>query len=415
MKTFKEILIMVINESINKTTISSLKKDFGDFTKNVKRIKTVRDYQQVVTSWRVWTKEIERFVFKSLLGDGSDSPINDDDLRKTAWAVVISDGIWLDKVPNYVRYGANINKDDWENMFSYWDDKSQKYVYNKLSRLGRAMFKDLNRVVGEQVILDKHTKDTILINNVKVNILDDESNQADTKIIKDTLKIIKKGLDILGKSKVRDVIKKLTINLEFKKYSKFSGGDYNHNREINMYPIGMNIHTLIHEIGHVWYFEHMSKEQITHWEVYHKDNQLLFSNTDLQEFLIILKKHYDSLEANELIFSQDLLKKIPNKILGYKIESILLADRHDNILDYRKKKQREYQADDEYKEKLELHFGFIKEMLQEEFGNKYILMTPITTYGATQTTESYPEAFALYFTNKTNLHPLTINALEMTF
>lgn len=426
MYSFKQFL----TEAISANIVPKTKKEFQAFTKNVNRIKNAKDLAIVHKAYATWVDNFEDLIFKRILGTDiqfdrtkNNEPTNfwEDEVRKACWEIVINPEIFLEKVPHRAKEdartkgqlsgSASVYGDEWEAMYDYFD-KNRKYVYNRLGKMGREAFKALDNFFKEQSsVVDKNMPEYEMVEGVRVIIRSVEGN-SNVSYIKKALAEIKKALRILKKSGFGKLLKGLKIELIASSSNLSAAAEYDlKTQTVMVYLFGADHNTIIHEIGHRMWYEFITKEQQELWNDFYDKNLVSFSEDELEIIEAAFWKHYGAIkEGNSLFYGVE--KYITSDTAKVKYQSAIQADFMRSDLDLEsaiKPRSESWRTSEEnsaeQKKTATRKIKLFRSYYSDWRTNK-VLINPITAYGATQNTESYPEAFTHYILRNARMNPL---------
>lgn len=300
-------------ETITKSDIDKWHKDFQAFTKDVRRMKTKEDINLIEKAARIWGTNFETFFFKKVIA--KDAPMSSKDYtnemllyyieeaKNSAWNLAI---YMQSSLPNVLEQISGTLKND--NLVSdevygyqsiridgknYFPSKAIDYVYQKLARLGRKAFSDIDNIFEvEEELIDFYVEDTVNIDGVPVLIIYSENRFERIKDkIKETENIIKKIKTIGERKGFYDLFEGLTLILDTQfsgKTKKGFGSSYQTGaaaffniEEISINLGVVNIETLIHELGHKYFFYNLYEKQRSIWKDFIEKNIISYTQSEL--------------------------------------------------------------------------------------------------------------------------------------
>lgn len=305
-----------IQETITVKDIDQLKKEFGMFMKNFSRIQNARDLYEVHKASMLWAENLDEFVYKRLIGAGTkrhNEPQNEQ-LRKKIWAIVIdmkyAFDIELREIPYELRtktdqhniidtYGGEL-KTLWEYIYPIWVSK-KKNKYQKLARIGREAFPLLYEYLSSfenSMVSDAAATITKIIDGVKFVIRYTEGDDKYIQMAHNMIKPIQKAFGIIKKAGLGLSLQGLIINFHFA-YNAVSdaGGFYDPSkkREISFQKatsVATIIETTIHEVGHRYFYEYLTKSNKDIWEDFVENNRHNFTEFEVKQIIGYFNKAY---------------------------------------------------------------------------------------------------------------------------
>ena len=331
-------------ERIDSDYIKKVHSDMLVFLKNIKRIKTPEQYQELVFLWLDWvTKELEVKIGKNLFGLNT-LRASDGDLMKSfnsfeEWAILAlypsdldikkaikrGDISWnadsyLDFIKELAQKGVadNYHKQQWLKAYTVFKNvQDSKYVSLKANIDKYFYFlQNLLSEIGSQD--EKFVQDVIQVEGIPVEIeySEDIHRKASSPyhvehdFIYKAVDDLKKAFKFIRDAKFSKAIqnskfKLSTVSTDANNKNIHNGQDYGTGAyfavvddkttllkgRLATYSSMSTIETIIHESGHRFYFKNMSNEQRTDWSNFYgflKSGSSPYSkriNHDLFEFL----------------------------------------------------------------------------------------------------------------------------------
>jgi hypothetical protein len=298
MNTFRSFLL---SETITQATLDKLRADANAFTKNVRRIKTLDEYQQVVRAFRVWQQHWHDFVYNNLMGlnrhggstleKGKES-WDAKELREKAWTLYISSDLFVSKGAPDPPYDSNPDAWKWQRSFEDFT-KNRDKIYDRLARIIRDGFKAVDLFVDTQrlsrrsaVLPDFDQKIRTTVAGFPVTIVNNEAGDDDRHNA-DTLKRIHAAVSVVKQRGLGTFLRDLQFevrNGEWEQRGFGIAGTYDvKTRTIAVYPLGNNASTIVHEIGHHVFRTQLLNSARARWETLITRNRITFTDDELQE------------------------------------------------------------------------------------------------------------------------------------
>lgn len=412
------ILIRRFDETITKASIEKWHKDFQAFTKNVRRIKTYEDFDLVREAAKRWADNFEKYIYNNFLGQNfyntgfkKKDHSATEEARKKVWALILLIGGHSKELSRQAEFR------DFE--------KQRDNIYQKLARLGREAFESLYGLFyqDDEEFEELYVEDDLEVLGFKVKVIHSEKSSAKDDV-KEFESGLKKAKDLIEKKGFKDSLKGLHLILDLQGsetvYSQGASAFYQPGTtEISLlYP---SFESLIHEIGHRYYYVCMNDEQRDLWKGFFDNTSMTVIESDVEKFKKILTAGlekqveewksqleskdtypYDVVYGSVEVFKKlyySLTKDIDNEsVKGYSeaaLKHLIDKDNNNRILS-----QIVYN-NLSLKKAIDLVFGFVGVNVRNS--NCITFTIPrmfVTDYGQTNEKELYAETFRNYMLNK---------------
>lgn len=294
-----------LNESITKDNLDKWKKDAQSFTKNIRRIKSGKEYYQVFKAWKVFLKNFNRFVFRNMLDSEDIKMIGNKEWPLIEYSILPKEF----SVDDNYEIAKDIMKFDeyserWNDLYLTLSENRNR-MYNRLSKDIRETFNilydHLEMIGGE--LDEKWIKSYETIDGVRITYIHEE-NQDVYKFRKKFSREIKNTFRLLKKKDFGHLLSNLKIYVissrEF--LMKNTAGLYRYEKDIvHIYP-DFDIKTIIHEIGHRQYFQIMDMNSTIKWNEFIIDKKILITSEWLDNIKSLFIKHFDDMIINDKFY-----------------------------------------------------------------------------------------------------------------
>lgn len=298
--------IIRLKEAIQRRDIERFDKDATNLSKNLRRIKTVKDFLLVRRSYIDWSNDFDTFVFKSLMNkDSNDDSENKARIAVQEFIVFIQNYLFLPMSSSQAyplsqqynvdyRSSTDISKyppEGQDILLNNWKDNLSS-IYQKYNRLRKNAFEELymyfDSTFSQGVAPDYYKSVTDKIQGVSVSWRSDE--HQDLEVTKKRVQLsrlaIEKALSILRKSKFSFILNGTIINVELKPNFDYGGRweGLSQNTILLSSPYSVKdveetARALIHEFGHKY------------WDLMGEEKQSFFSKAFFDSKLKVEKNH----------------------------------------------------------------------------------------------------------------------------
>jgi len=358
------------------------KADLRKMNKIYRDVDSEKKYKEAQKLFITFANSWEQWVYKELLNPDK---IGDDgegyyhkEVREKAWSALMDVGAsnfpteWDYKTEDHLPSVERLQKDRTTNV-RRWND-SFKNAFIAIA--------DYLSYESDKQAQDMPPIEQLSVSGVQLLIHNTPRRKeggAEDRLKKYINKTIPNAVKLIKKYGFGNSLKDLRVYFYFDSPSGSNkAGEFDHvnKGEVSVYyPWGLDEHTLIHEIGHRFYYKELSKEIQRTWE------QVI-----TQKIIYVDDRHIEAF-ANKYLDDEGELKGAEKKVLA----QILRSERDpENLATFahlvhhvprtRRVDSRETAVN-----------HFVK-----FYKGKQTLPEFVTDYGATQATETFPEVFALY-------------------
>ena len=313
-----------IQEIVTSKEIDKIERDLKLFTKNIRRIKSGRDLFDAKKAWRQYIEDIDRFIWHDILGRNTERHdiadlfyedfkyINNLLYSNPFFPKPGEYGLidmryesYLDKVGSAYQnnYPIPYNEDYYNEIYKIWNN-DRDYFYQKTGREIRNVISLLKKVLDyyQGQIPEKAKIEYYKIQGVDVEFAYNE--MIDQKYVQQTIKkfisLVKEVVPIIATSKkVAASLKSLLVKYDMAdtfynqyKNSLIAGYYYEQKDFIAIRYLGIDKHTLIHEIGHRYYHRFMPKKYSEIWANYIQNKYVEINEDIIKEFTKIFWQCY---------------------------------------------------------------------------------------------------------------------------
>lgn len=293
-------IIRKFDEELTLKDFESMKREAQMFTKNVRRISTPKELFRVWDASIDWAEKFERFAFQQVLGivpRGEHIKGAPSMGTEKAWSLVIRLSDTFKPNPGYdpQRFGVYGRKDYseeyWSLIYKMFDEERDKR-YQRLSKLVREAFKDLETVFSEYGTLrDLSKTEYAKVGGINLRVVTVEGDEGNQRIVKSQVDAIKQAVLQIERKKFGYVCKGLDIIVDPNHYTQGSSagmvaGEYSPNEdEVRIFDFA-DTKTVIHEIGHRLYYKYMSESAVKDWEDFVENDYLrIDESSDIVRYL----------------------------------------------------------------------------------------------------------------------------------
>lgn len=349
-----------LQETITKKDVEKWNKDFLSFTKNIRRMTTVEDFKLTQKSARLYATNLETFFYGKIAGllgadlhrsskeyEGDSLQFYFKEAKEIVWSLIIfmRSSMYsyiedlleiIDKQSTYMEPTIRIHNKN------YTKEKAIDFMYQKLARLGREAFESMYKLFEySDELIDFYKEETITIEGIPTIIT---YSDITFHLIKDTIKKIanniKKIKQMSSNHGFKNIFKGMTLVIDSQHAGKTLKGDFISTyaggsaaaffnpSDMTMNLYWSDLHTMIHELGHKYYFYDLKDIQRENWKSFIDKNILVYYQNEINtvgNFIFDLLKydmndmaqslnkfeHWGDEDKNKYIFG--ILNKNKNK------------------------------------------------------------------------------------------------------
>jgi len=413
-----------LQEVVNKQEIDRIIKILKLFTKNIRRIKNGRDLYDAKVGFAKIRDELEKFFYGNIVGVTSETGKHDieqkyhDAIGNLTYGHFFSpragnSTYWVEEkykdfLDKYTKSRGKIpyNSEYHQEIYELWD-KDRDYHYQKLGRTIRSLTEMLNYFLayyhGE--IPEKAKTEYYKIGSVHIEIVTDET--ADTvlydKRVKEFIKEVKSSIDLINKfPKFSQALKNLDLRYdsvdtyEQRYKGTLTAGYYMPSNDyIAIRTLGIDEYTIIHEIGHRYYYKFLPEEYREIWETRLEKSYVAITPEVIKAIQDAFWTAYDKEGYEDENKFKYLGTEMQNDILNY-FEDSHMKDvfvSSEEVVGYKFGIPFTFSSDATQKEKAIYSIDLYIKLLKEE---ERVNMVQVSGYGNTNPREAYADCFAYY-------------------
>jgi hypothetical protein len=395
------------------------KKDLRRMTKLYKSLeassdpKAIKNFKEARQYWITFRQNWEKWYNTELLKDKKDrfeSDISQEEkysrekVKISSWQAEMAlndlfpdvydyktsghvDAPWMLDTPKYRKGDTRKNKIlVYQKKFKEAFDAIQKHIENYSGSVN--ILKPTERVNVKGI--------NVLISGIKEGEDPNSPNMKRTKkFIQDDLP---KAVELINKENIKQTLKGLTIELTLtgsKSVGVLSGagGSYDYIKDwLRMYPMGMgsdSVPTIIHELGHRYYYRNLSKRAVEAWEKMFHKNSIQIKKEHVDDFW----KKYILPYSQSTEYSFDWKKKNVIPVIKKNETNPSLKAIYLHLVN---NFYTAYMGDEDAKKRDDI----LKNRFMENNVNEWIPIEYITDYARTNPSEAFAEVFKLWVTGK---------------
>jgi hypothetical protein len=411
-----------LNESKESDLLKKLnqwKKDLRKMTKLYRSLeassdpKAIRQFKEAHKYWITFRQNWEKWVNIELLVDKKDRLPTDipseekqrkEEMKVATWQAEMSIN---DLFPE--TYSFQLHK----HVEAPWELDSARHrkgdtrknkiiVYQKAFKKAFDAIEDYIKYHAEVVNTVKKTERV----NVKgINVLisgmkeDEDPNGPNMKRIKKFIQNdLPKAVELIKKEKIKQTLKGLTIELTLSGAKSVgvqsgAGGSYNYTTDwLRMYPMGMgsdSIPTIVHELGHRYYYRDLPRKAASAWEDAINKKSIQIKNNHMEDFWNKYVLPYAKSDEWEFKWNKkSVIPIIKKKEDNPNLEAIYLYLAH-NLSTFFMDRMSQEERDKK-----------IKDRFKERNKDEWIPLEFITDYARTNASEAFAETFKLWVIGK---------------
>ncbi len=410
--------------------LTQWKKDLRRMTKLYKSLeasdspKAIKKFKEAHKYWIRFRQNWEKWRDIELIKDRKDRLSMDispqekyrkEEMKVTAWqAEMAIGGLFPDsydyKLDKHVSAPWKLDKPG----YSKGDTRKNKIiVYQKKFKIAFDAIEDYIKHHSEVVNI---IKDTERVNVKGINVLisglkkEEDPTGPNMKRIKKFMQDdLPKAVELIKKEKIKQTLKGLTIEVTLSGSKSVgvqsgAGGSYNYTTDwLRMYPMGMgsgSVGTIVHELGHRYYYKNLPEKAQTAWERMFRKNQIQIKDEHIKSFW---KKYVlPYAKSDEWDFKWKKKNVIP----------IIRKNEHDptlkaiylhlvnNISTFTDNKINWTKEGGDSDEDITKRDKKIKDTFRDRNVDEWIPIEFVTDYGRTNPSEAFAEVFKLWVTGR---------------
>lgn len=415
---FKKYLRESSNKDILQKKLDQWKNDLKRMTKLYRSLKaddtpqSIKKFKEARKHWAIFGNNWEKWYSSQLIKSSTDKDESyyQEQVRIAAWkAHMATSSLFPDEYDH--KIGKHTSA-PWrlDNPRYRGDSRKNKIlVYQKAFKKAFDAIQDLIDYEAENVNITKDTEQHSIAGiNVLVSGIKQKEDEKHTKIIKKFIQLLPKAVDKIKKEGFKQTLRGLTMELTLGGAKSVgvqsgAGGSYNYSTDLlRMYPMGMGLlsndydtlRTLIHELGHRYYYRHLSDKVQNAWHRAINKKSVEVKDKHIDEFM-------DKYAAKEDEFWSSKKKKV-------------IKDIKDNVKDPFKRaiflylvehyprwfvKSKEGGEDASYEETMKNY----RSRLKEFHSGEWLHLEFISDYATKNPGEAFAEAFSYWVMNKKRL------------
>jgi len=292
-------------EKVTQSDIDKIQRDFKFFTKDVRKVNNEKDLYELFVAANRWADYFDKAVMRNMFASKSKSDftkiiydienIEDFIFFVRSAFVMLNDIKFKREKPNQhqidIILKQGYDEGAWKVYYIWWND-NRDYVYQRLARLGREAFKVIDKAFfqsGKDSTYERYVEAIHKIGSTIVKTVYDEGEPKQFNFVKDMLNEFKKAIPVIEQKGFKEVFENLkleinpnmindmaTVNPEMaaKGYRKFAGLYTEKSPKYDQHIVvaeKSDITTIIHELGHRYYYQFLPKPQMSEWaRFFHK-------------------------------------------------------------------------------------------------------------------------------------------------
>lgn len=394
MKSFSKFLLA---EAITKEDVQQYKSDAFAFVTNIERIKNGKQLCDVMNAFEIFRHNLYDLYFKRVIGANANRgqmPLTD--LTKNLndagnKFMEASDTIFLPKKPlpgmeiilKPEEYIYSPYTPVWEDFYTTWSTSRDKRKQSLTGAI-KTLFTKLEDVVKNlNEIEDKYVEVNYSVAGIPVISHTKERDEYQKKTLLHYNDIIKKSVSIIKSKGLSKILAGLRIRIDLQQYPtrglRTAGGAYSGERDaLWLFPLGVieSEHTLIHELGHRYFYQSLSGEAQKTWTDWITKRMTYFTQKEIYEIESAFEKAVNFNHGGGDLWT------ITDKFLDTTLTKRKLAAV--------RKLGRGFVSSSN---PIDMIDHFVSENAK---GQKFMLDFHITDYANTNPSEAYAETFSLY-------------------
>ena len=308
----------LLREAFSPADIDKVRTDASAWTKNIRRIKTGQELATVCAAYDRWSKYLDDFIYRRLMGMKTFSYNSDKetwwqkDLREKTWSLVITNPFRDDIRSAYnawnIDHGAFTadGQSWWQTAYSDFNNRRNN-IYAKFGKYVREMMAALDAYLEHELATKKTLPDyaastTLQIDGLPVTIVQSEASRSSDNP-RDILKHIRTGIAAVRKAGFGKFLTHLKFEIRMDEQDSGKGtssaaGLYKHRTNdfstIDVLAWGTNSpRTVTHEIGHHVHYLLTPKRRDA-WLAFIKQHRVSFNAEDVASIHTAIDKAYNA-------------------------------------------------------------------------------------------------------------------------
>ena len=303
------------------------------------------------------------------LSEGGKESYWSEKLRSSAWNAVIyfPDISRLSEWPHTsTRYRDNFNRE-------------KQYVFDKIKRYAREAYEDALALAQSRTEEEK-TFDFGETTTVGRFVLVPESGIQEDQMRK-VAELIKQAQSLIGQAGFDKVLGRMVVHVTALSKSGLVAGEYQPKDDsMNILPLGIGVHTVVHELGHRNWYQVLSAGDRAYWRAAFEGDLTEITKADVEDIIERARKLKES--------DKSLFSSIEGAIAAY-----VSGHKEDPLVPYKAAY---------FKDNVHIHddFDFWANAWRKDLVGQKVMRNFVTDYANTNEQEAYAEVFMHYVMRK---------------